>query len=241
MKRIHVVLGIGILFTACVNEIQQEPLQNTGGEEAQVESNDESGVVEEEFESERPWTRIKFSEFTLSINDLDVWYDNDDHFLEEDSDTVYFGLTVGMGDWMYDKTFEINADEYDDVRLFEQLEFNSSVTTDLSMEAPFRVLRGWKTYFSDWVEVKLDRDNMRFPKMEQKVEPKIEYTLDEYKQAVEDHQGVEWRMAIDTIARIENLRNDIINSHLYYKIVARNSRTGEVVTKVIVFAVPTTC
>ena len=239
MKYNGIVLGIGVLLSACVNEIPKEPIENPDTEEVQAERDDEL-VVEEEFDTERPWTHIKFTEFTLSINDLDVWYDNDDHFLEEESDTVYFNFAVG-GDWMYDKTFEINADEYDDVRLFEQLEFNSSVTTDLSMEAPFRVLRGWRTYFSDWVEVRLDRDNMRFPKMEQKVEPKIEYSLDEYKQAVEDHQGVEWRMAIDTIARIENLPNDIINSHLYYKIVARNSRTGEVVTKVIVFAVPTTC
>ncbi|MDX2360636.1 MAG: hypothetical protein QNK23_07505 [Crocinitomicaceae bacterium] len=237
MKVVLSILTFGLLITSCKQDVVEQSPPEDLIEETLVES-DATEIEFEEEEEQDIWTYIVFPEFTISVRNLDAWYDNDTHVVHESSDTVWLDLPMGLGEWMYNKEFTLDSG-FDKVQLFEQLEYVVSIDSDRIMEVPFCAL-GELSDVSEWVEIQLDDEIWRFPEVEQEVDPDIEFTFEEFKDVV-GNCGTGWKEEFDSVTRLEDLEYDLFLSCYYYKIVARNSITGATVTKIIAFLYPTHC
>jgi hypothetical protein len=115
---------------------------------------------------------------------------------------------------------------------------NSKLTLE---DVPLCVIYNWKTFESKWSQIELDNDTLRFQSNEQEINPVINFTVEEFKKAVKEHCGIEWYNEIKNMKSKEQLPSVLFTTTYIFKIVARNSETGERIEKFIVFEAPTSC
>lgn len=190
------------------------------------------------------WQQIHFNGITILVEEIEMGWDdmygtNNDSIYTTISDTAYFDLWPG--EWFFDKTFKIEQTEFDKIELYENVTYNMAINSNLPVDVPFCVLYDWKTYESGWNKIQLKQDDLKFLTKENELHVKIDFTLEEFKSAVKENCGIEWYNEIKDIKTVDKLRSEIFTSRYTFKIVAKNSRTGRVVKKFIVFNTPTSC
>lgn len=187
--------------------------------------------------------KIKFADLAILLKDMNVfWWENDgdyqDNMYETKKDTVYFELNPG--DEAFEKSFRIEQSAFDMIELYGQFEIKVALSTEREMEVPVCIL-DWKSYTSKWKKLKIDKKDLKFGTLDENIDDPINFTLDEFKLAVEKHCGAEWLNDIKHIEAVDKLPFDFFTTKYIYKIKVRNSKTKEVIEKFIVFNTPTSC
>ena len=159
-----------------------------------------------------------------------------------DKDTSYFDLFPG--DWFYDKKFKIEQSEFDKIELYEKRSYKMAMNSNGSIvkeDVLFCVIYNWKTFESEWSQIQLDNDELKFMSNEEGTNAVINFTVEEFKAAVKEHCGIEWYNEIKSTKSIDKLPAELFITTYIFKIVARNSKTGDQIEKFIVFETPTSC
>jgi hypothetical protein len=214
-------------------------------EEALNELTEDTAVDKEEITSVyNDDVKIKFANLTVSLKDMNVfWWEaegnNDDNIYETKKDTVYFDLNPG--DEVFEKSFRIEQTAFDIIELYGQFEIKVALETKRELEVPVCILENWKGYTSKWKKLKIDKKDLTFGALEEKIDDPINFALDEFKLAVEKYCGPEWLNDIKHIDTVDKLPTDFFTTKYIYKIKVKNSKTNEVIEKFIVFYTPTSC
>lgn len=163
--------------------------------------------------------------------------DNDSVYITE-KDTAYFDLWPG--DWFYDKKFRVEQSGFDKIELYEKIIYKMAMTSNRPIEVPFCVIYNWKTFESEWSRIQFD-DEPKFSSNEDGIDAVIHFTVEEFKAAVKECCGIEWYNEIRDIKSKDKLPSELFTTMYIFKIVARNSKTGDVIRKFIVFKTPVSC
>ncbi|MFH6994793.1 hypothetical protein [Flavobacterium sp. FlaQc-48] len=186
---------------------------------------------------------IKFPNLILSLKDIDMsWedeYNKNDNIYETKQDTAFFYLNPG--DWMFKKSFKIEEAAFDEIEMYGQFEIKVAIATKREIEVPVCILEDWKGYTSKWTKLKIDKKDLKFPIMDETTDQPINFTIDELKNAVEKHCGPEWLDEIRNIKAVDKLPASFFTTRFIYKIIAKNSKTNDVIEKYLVFYTPTSC
>lgn len=200
-------------------------------------------IIEDEIKKSTNNIIIKFTDLTISINDIEMSWEDDsnvlDNIYETKKDTAFFNLFPG--DFMFEKTFNIEQIDFDEIELYGQYEIKVGIESKQEIEVPFCVLENWKSYTSEWVKFKINERDLKFPIIEEKNVDPIIFTVDELKLAVERHCGANWLNEIKSIKSIDKLPTSFFITKYIYKLKARNSKTNERIEKLLVFYTPTSC
>jgi len=188
--------------------------------------------------------KIKFADLTVLLKDMNVfWWEDDgnyqDNMYETEKDTVY--LYINPGDEVFEKPFRIEQTAFDIIELYGQFEIRVSLKTERELEVPVCILDGWKGYTSKWKKFKIDKKDLKFGIIDEKADYSINFSLDEFKLAAEEHCGSEWLNDIKHIDAVDKLPTDFFTTKYIYKIKVRNSKTNKVTEKFIVFNTPRSC
>lgn len=187
--------------------------------------------------------KIQFSDLTILLEKIDMGWENNlmgnDSIYLTDKDTAYFYLFPG--EWFDDKKFQIEQSEFDKIELYEKRTYKMAMNSNRSIEVPFCVINNWKIFESEWSLIQLDKDELKFRSNEEGTNAVINFTVEEFKAAVKEHCGIEWYNEIKGIKSIDKLPSELFISRYIFKIVARKSKTGDLIKKYIVFKTPTSC
>ena len=190
--------------------------------------------------------KIQYSDLTILLEKIDMGWDGNlrgnDSIYITDKDTAYFDLYPG--DWFYDKKFKIEQSEFDKIELYEMRSYKMAMNSNGSIvkeDVLFCVIYNWKTFESEWSQIQLDNDELKFRSNEEGTNAVINFTVEEFKAAVKEHCGIEWYNEIKGIKSMDKLPSELFISTYIFKIVARNSKTGDIINKFIVFETPTSC
>ncbi|WP_291143238.1 hypothetical protein [Flavobacterium sp. UBA7680] len=185
---------------------------------------------------------IKFSDLTISMRDDDTsWRDENketDNIYETKQDTAIFYLDPG---YSLERSFKIEQAGFDEIELYGQFEINVGIETEREVGVPFCLIEGWKTYTSEWIKFKVNRNDLQLPMIDDRKDRPIDFTIDELKIAVGKHCGPEWLDEIRNIESLDKIKTSFFTTRYIYKIRAKNSKTNEIVEKFIVFYAPTSC
>ena len=185
---------------------------------------------------------IKFSDLTIAMSDDDTsWkdeYEETDNIYETRKDTAVFYLDPG---YCLERSFKIEQAEFDEIELYGQFEINVGIDTERELDVPFCLIEGWKTYTSEWTKFKVNKNDLQLPMIDDRTDRPIDFTIDELKTAVGKHCGPEWLDEIKNIKSLDKIRTSFFTTRYIYKIRAKNSKTNEIVEKIIVFYAPTSC
>ena len=193
------------------------------------------------------WQQIQFADLTILLEEIEMGWDemyltNNDSVYSTSSDTAYFDLWPG--DWFFDKEFKVEQSEFDKIELYEKITFNMAINSNQSIvkeDVPFCVIYNWRAFESEWSQIQLDNYELKFKSNENSTLAEIKFTVEEFKDAVKQHCGIEWYNEIEEIASIDELPSELFTSGYTFKIVAKNSKTGNRIEKFIVFNPPTSC
>lgn len=189
--------------------------------------------------------KIQYSDLTILLEKIDMGWESmsprgDDSVYVTDKDTAYFDLFPG--DWFYDKKFKIEQSDFDKIELYEKIIYRMAMKSKLTTEdVPFCVIYNWKTFESEWSQIQFKNDELKFRSNEEKINPVISFTVEEFKAAVKENCGIEWYNEIKSIKTRNQLPSELFTTTYIFKIVARNSKTGDIIEKFIVFETPTSC
>lgn len=252
MKKTIKILTLILLLSSCVSDRKEveEKIDDTSREQEELEKLLEEFDRVQLFRSVSKSTasngtqKIQFSDLTILVDEIEMGWDSmyrtgNDSVCKVDTDTAYFYLFPG--DWFFDKKFTIQESGFDEIELYEKISYNMTMTSNRGIEVPLSVLNNWKTFESEWSRIQLDNNELKFMSNEDNVHPVINFTLEEYKAAVKEYLGIEWYNEIKNIKSKDKLPTYIFATFYTFKIVARNSKTGKVITKFIVFESPTSC
>ena len=251
MKKLLPLLFIILFFNSCTETIQEkkDSKEEEYSEIEQVTESEDSISEEESIDatndaSDDKWIKIKYKDITVAIEDFDIYWPErystgNDREYKPKTDTAYIDLFPGVS--VDDLRFRIENSEYDEIELFEKIVYHVSMNSKRDMEVPVCIMTDWKKFESKWNRIKIDPTNQKFNTNEANVKPIISYTKDEYLTAVKEHCGNDWWNEVKTISSVEKLPSDIFLSYHLFKLVLRNSKTGQSREKFIVFYTPTSC
>lgn len=190
--------------------------------------------------------KIQYSDLTILLEKIDMYWENNlrgnDSIYLTDKDTAYFYLYPG--DWFYDKKFKIEQSEFDKIELYEMRSYKMAMNSNGSIvkqDVLFCVIYNWKTFESEWSQIQLDNDELKFRSNKEGTNAVINFTVEEFKAAVKEHCGIDWYNEIKNIKSMDKLPSQLFITTYTFKIVARNSKTGDLIEKFIVFETPTSC
>lgn len=188
--------------------------------------------------------KIQYSDLTILLEEIEMGWDNmyltdNDSIYVTDKDTAYFNLWPG--EWFYDKKFKVEQSGFDKIELYEKIIYNMAMKSNRSIEVPFCVMGNWKTFESEWSQIQLKNDELKFKSNENATDAVINFTVEDFKAGVKEHCGIEWYDEIKNIKSLNKLPSELFTTRYIFKIVARNTKTGEVIKKFIVFEAPTSC
>lgn len=197
-----------------------------------------------EMDTSNDGVQIKFPDLTVSLKGIQLfWWENGgwnyDGIYETEKDTAYFDLNPG--EELFEKSFGIEQPEFDILELYGQFEMKVSLDTERELEVPVCILGNWKGYTSKWKKLKIDKKDLKLGTLDDHVDNPINFTLDEFKDAVEKHCGPEWLNDIKNINTLDKLPFDYFTTKYIYKMKVRNSKTNQVIEKFMVFNTPTSC
>ncbi|MFA7449161.1 MAG: hypothetical protein WCY77_12060 [Weeksellaceae bacterium] len=259
MKNSFKIFSLLLLLSSCVSDGNKaEKLDKKNNE--QVEEEKIKNIIEPVEEKEpkniihlhrtasddvenKMSQKIQYSDLTIALEKIDMgWFGmsptGNDSLYITDKDTAYFHLW--SGEWFYDKKFKIEEPGFDKIELYEKILFNMAMNSNQDIEdVPLCVIYNWKTFESEWSQIQLDADNLKFQSNEEEINPVINFTVEEFKKAVKEHCGIEWYNEIKDIKSKEQLPSELFTTTYIFKIAARNSETGERIEKFIVFEAPT--
>lgn len=239
------ILALSIILSSC-NENTKKPNEKPIKKEATIEQ----AVIEEKNIDEINLERIKnsgesikiqFSDLTISMRDYHTnWADENlnDNIYETKNDTANFYLGPG---YLLERSFKIDPPEFDEIELYGQFEVKMGIYTKRELEQPFCLLDDWKTYTSEWTQLNVDKKDLQFSMINDQTKSPIEFTIDEFKTAVEKHCGPEWSDDIRNIESFDKMNAEFFTTKYIYKIKAKNSKTNKIVERFVVFYTPTSC
>ena len=251
MKNISKILAIILLLTSCrTNVSDNEGLDASSAETDVTTSSGHRFLTVNRTPTEAEditWQRVQFADVTILVEKMDMgWHEmyltDNDSIYSTTSDTAYFDLWPG--DWFYDKAFKVEQSEFDQIELYEQITYNMAISSNGSIvrgDVLFCVIYDWRTFESPWSKIKLDYGDLRFKSNENNTHAAIDFTLEEFKDAVNEHCGEDWYREIKNIQSKNKLRSELFASQFTFKLVLQNSKTNRVVEKFIVFNPPTSC
>jgi hypothetical protein len=190
--------------------------------------------------------KIKFSDLTILIKDIEMAsnaeYSSKDTIYETKKDTAYFNLMPGT-EWMINKIFKIEQAEFNKIELYGQFEIKIELEIDGKGDSDDSscILSDWKGYTSEWRELKVNQEDLKFLDLDKDKEDPISFTIDELKLAVKEHCGDEWFDGIKNIQSLDKIHTSFFTTKYIYKIKAKNSKTNQIIEKYIVFYTPTSC
>lgn len=242
MKNTLIILTLILLLASCrTNELNNESKDAHTNETDISNSSMQDHTTSDETDVMK-WQEIQFAEVSILIEEIEMgWHEiyvtKNDSIYSTTSDTAYFDLWPG--DWFYDKAFKLEQTEFDQIALYEKISYNMAMNSKRIIEVPFCVIYNWKTFESEWSEIQLDNKELKFMSNEEATQAVINFTLEEFKSAVKEECGIEWYNEIKDIQSIDTLPSELFISNYTFKIVARNSKTGQVIEKFLVFNTPT--
>lgn len=248
MKNYLKILSLILLLSSCTSDGNKTENPDTNNSE-HVDTVMPKGNIELyrsiSDEVEKNGTqKIQYPDLTILLDKIDMGWDDmhtkgNDSIYITDKDTAYFKLFPG--DWFYDKEFKIEQSGFDKIELYEKITYRMAMNSKRLIEVPFCVIYNWKTFESEWTQIKLDNEELKFRSNKEQINAVIDFTVEEFKAAVKEHCGIEWYNEIKNINSTDKLPSELFITTYTFKIVAGNSKTGEVIEKFIVFKTPTSC
>lgn len=253
MKSTVKILSLILLLSSCGTDVIKDESLDVNTNTSATNDTESSGnkflsVNEPSTKTENvKWLQVQFADLTILLEEIEMGWDEmfrtkNDSVYSTISDTAYFDLWPG--EWFYDKAFKVEQSEFDKIELYEKITFNMAMNSDGSIvkeDVPFCVIYNWKTLESEWTQIQLDNDELKFMSNEDGTDAEINFTVDEFKTAVKEKCGIDWYNEIKNIKSMDKLPSELFISSYTFKIVARNSKTGRVVEKFIIFNPPTSC
>lgn len=250
MKNTVKILSLILLLSSCRTDVLKDKSLDANTNTPAINDTESPGhkflsVNETPAKTENvEWQQIQFADLTILLEEIEMGWDEmyltkNDSVYSTGSDTAYFDLWPG--DWFFDKEFKVEQPEFDKIELYEKITFKMAMNSNRSIEVPFCVIYDWKTFETEWSQIQLDNDELKFMSNEKGTNAVINFTVEEFKAAVKEHCGTEWYNEIKNIKSIDELPSELFTSRYTFKIVARISKTGRVVEKFIVFNTPTSC
>ena len=254
MKNLLPILFLALFFNSC-NETIQEENENNEDEYSEIEQTiePENSLSEEESVDETTnhkenykWIKVKFKDVTIAIAEFELYWPDkysfgsrNDSVYKPKSDTAYLDLLPGVS--VDQLRFKIESTEYDEIELFEKIVYHVSMDSQREMEVPVCIMSNWKKFESKWNPIKVDPTSPMFNTKQAKVKPTINFTKDEFFEAVNEYCGEDWLNEIKSISTVDKLPSDLFLSHHLFKILLRNSKTGKTKEKFVLFYTPTSC
>jgi hypothetical protein len=248
MKNSVKILSLILLLSSCISDGKNVEKPDKNSDEHVVDTVKPKNQIQlyrstSDYVENNETQKIQYSDLTISLEKIDMGWENNlmgnDSIYLTDKDTAYFHLFPG--DWFYDKKFKIEQSEFDQIELYEKISYKMAMNSNRSIEVPFCVIYNWKTFESEWSRIQLDNDELKFRSNREGTNAVINFTVEEFKAAVKEHCGIEWYNEIKGIKSMDKLPSDLFISAYIFKIVARNSKTGDLIEKFIVFETPTSC
>jgi hypothetical protein len=253
MKNTVKILSLILLLSSCRTDVPKDESLDVNTNTSATNDTESSrhkflSVNETPTKTENvKWQQIQFADLTIFLEEIEMGWDEmyrtkNDSVYSTISDTAYFDLWPG--DWFFDKEFKVDQPEFDKIDLYEKITFNMAMNSNSSIvkeDVPFCVIYNWKTFESEWSQIQLDNDELKFMSNEEGTNAVINFTVEEFKAAVKEHCGIDWYNEIKDIKSTDKLPSELFTSSYTFKIVARNSKTGRVVEKFIIFNPPTSC
>ena len=188
------------------------------------------------------WIQINFDGLTVQMEEADMSWEgeeSDGDYTFTRNDTAWFYLYPG--DWMFDNELKIFDSKFDQIQLYTREVVNVGVDSERMIEVPFCVMGNWKSSVSQWVEIKGKDGLFVFESDVDYLTDAINYSLDDFMVAVTSNCGNEWYEEMLIYTSVDSLPTSEFTSEYQYKIVARNSESGESIEKILIFYTPTSC
>jgi len=201
-------------------------------------------IVQEEpiEEQEDNSIEIRFDGMTVITEYIDMYWEGKSH---KDKRFCTVGTLAEFdlhpGDWMFDKAFRVKEDHFTDVKLYHSIAVELSIDSDRIIEVPFCVLSKLGVHLSEWREVQLPDDTLRFMADEEYETRPFEYDLNAFKEALPESCGDGWAEEFAHVQDLSELEIEEFTSEYFFKIVATNTITGETIERIIGFFTPTHC
>lgn len=249
MKLQHHFFSVALLALLCacnnptsntaISAIQKDSLAKDSLQKlAQKQDSAQNSNVADEFVLDTIF-KLKFREFSLTINRL-ACFDEDKKLANlQEKDTV--NAPLELGESLEGQTLNIQTDQLTDI-LVEQSHENSIVVSD---EGRHCDLVEWKHYVSPWQPLKATAEgNYTCAKYTQKdyaLFPKV--SLEEIKKNATAICGEEWA---ETISKIKDFNKENSSTYAtlsYYvlRITGKRKDNGQIVTKIIRLESPMGC
>jgi hypothetical protein len=181
-------------------------------------------------------TKIKFQEFSLSINRLRI-YDKDGKIDQTQKDSVY--IHAELGETIEGQIISISSNQLSNL-IIEQ-RYETSVTIDDGGGAHCDFY-DWKHYCSDWKKLKKNNNGQficnKYTKKDWEQFPKI--NIADLIKIVKE-QCPEKFQIIDKIKSPQEYPSYVRVSRYFLKITGKQKDNGQIVTKVIIIEVPMGC
>lgn len=250
MKNLLLLIYLLIISVSCT-EVEQEKTEFIQDIKAMDSKDSEESIKEAEVMPQpiidfniQGWIKIQFKGLTMAIEEIEVDWDDkysagNDSIYKPKTDTAHIYLFPG--EEVDDLKFKILSSEYDKIEVFEKTIYHVTMNSMRDREVPMYVMSNWKSFESKWSRVKIDQKNPMFKTNERNIKPEINFTNEEFLNAVKKYCGIDWFDEIKTITSVEEMPSDIFLSYHLFKVIVRNSETGKAKEKFIAFYTATSC
>ncbi|WP_282126297.1 hypothetical protein [Marinifilum flexuosum] len=179
---------------------------------------------------------IKFEEFTLLIDDIEVWEEGGE-LNQTHGDTVK--VYPEIGEILGGNSMRIITTKYSNIEIFQR--FENSIT--IMNEGPHCDMLEWKHYTSDWKKVeKYEEFSYTSNSIsEEQMEKFIPVDLDEFKEAVKEHCGEGWAELVKDVTSVTEYPCGVGTSKIELRIRLSNPVDDKIIEKIIQFDIAMGC
>ncbi len=181
---------------------------------------------------------IRFKEFTLIIDDIDVW-DEEEELSKIQTDTVV--VYPELGEMLSGNSMSIIGCNYNTIAVYQR--FENSIT--IMNEGPHCDMLNWKHYTSDWEQI-AHYNGLNYTAnsiSEEQMDKFIHVDIDEFKNAVMNHCGEKWAELVKNVSSVKEYPCGIgtITSKIELRIRLSNLGTSKYTEKIIKFEIAMGC
>jgi len=248
MKLLFYSIASLAILISCNSSKDDSQIDSSEQKSTEV-SEDDPSTDDNEVNEETPdeWDEIHFTDLILQIEHIDMgWMDNEREYYDPSGDYVcqYKGIAyfdLYPDDWMDDKRMKVKGSDFEIIELYVQEVNEIGIDSKRLREVPFCLISNWKKSVSEWMPLDPDEAGFKFYYSDEVDTKPIPLELEELKNAIKNSCGEDW---FDEFAEVESLDEMPVSefvSQYNYKIVFRNTNSGDLVEKIIAFFTPTSC
>lgn len=181
-------------------------------------------------------TRIRFSEFSLTVNRL-VVYEEDATTAIRNTDSLQIGAE--MGETIEGQLISISDNQLKGIKIEQRYE--TSIT--IMNEGPHCDLTEWKHFYSEWKPLKQNKEGQficdSYTEADYTKFPDV--AIEDLKRAAKDYCGKDWYALIEDIKSPNEYPSAVWISQYQLRISGQRKDNGKPVTKLIYISVPMGC